>query len=68
MTKLTPREIEVLKCIGEKMTSKQIALKLNLSPRTVHMFLENVYFKLNVSGTGARQKAYNIALINKMFD
>jgi DNA-binding CsgD family transcriptional regulator len=63
---LSKREKEVLLLVGKAKTSKEIALELNISPRTVHFYLENAYFKLGVSGVGARQKAYNVALINNM--
>lgn len=63
---LSKREKEVLLLVGKAKTSKEIALELNISPRTVHFYLENAYFKLGVSGVGARQKAYNVALVNNM--
>lgn len=65
---LSKREKEVIALIGKKKTSKQIALELNISPRTVHFYLENAYFKLGVSGVGARLKAYNVALLNNLLD
>lgn len=68
MSILSPREKEVLKGVGQHKTSKQIALDLKISPRTVQMFLENIYFKLDVSGPGARLRAYNVALIKKLLD
>jgi len=65
---LSKREKEVIALVGKRKTSKQIALELNISPRTVHFYLENAYFKLGVSGMGARLKAYNVALQNKLLD
>jgi DNA-binding CsgD family transcriptional regulator len=68
MMQLSKREKEVITLLGKSKTSKEIALELQISPRTVHFYLENAYFKLGVSGVGARQKAYNIALVNKLLD
>jgi DNA-binding NarL/FixJ family response regulator len=68
MHKLTPREKEVIIAIGNKMTSKQIATSLSLSPRTIHAYLENIYWKLGVSGYNARIDAYNVAVKNKLLD
>jgi DNA-binding NarL/FixJ family response regulator len=68
MHKLTPREKEVIIAIGNKMTSKQIATSLSLSPRTIHAYLENIYWKLDVSGPKARLDAYNVALQTNLLD
>lgn len=61
MIVLSNREKEVLLLIGKRMTSKQIALELGISPRTIHFYLENAYWKLGVSGIGARYRAYEEA-------
>jgi DNA-binding CsgD family transcriptional regulator len=50
------------------MTSKEIAIDLKISPRTVHACLENIYFKLNVSGYGARLRAYAEAVKLNLID
>lgn len=68
MHQLTKREKEVIIAIGNKMTSKQIAIDLSLSPRTIHAYLENIYWKLGVSGPRARYEAYAIALKNNLLD
>lgn len=68
MMQLSKREKEVIALLGKNKTSKEIALELQISPRTVHFYLENAYFKLGVGGVGARQKAYNVALLNKLLD
>jgi DNA-binding CsgD family transcriptional regulator len=68
MVHLSNRERDVITRIGKKMTSKDIAIELNISPRTVHACLENIYFKLNVSGTGARTRAYAEAVKLNLID
>ena len=46
---LTVREREVLLSLASGDTDRQIALRLRLSPRTVHKHLEHVYRKLGVA-------------------
>ncbi len=46
---LTPREKEVLKLIGEGLTSKKIATLLNVSPKTVGSHRASIRNKLRVS-------------------
>lgn len=57
-----------MKFILNGNTSKETALELGLSPRTVHSALENIYFKLGVSGNGARHKACLIVKENSLLD
>ena len=45
---LSPRELEVLKLIGEAHTSDQIALELGISRRTVDRHRENILAKLGM--------------------
>ncbi len=45
---LTPREVEVLALVGEGMSNKTIARKLNISAHTVKYHLEAVFTKLAV--------------------
>jgi DNA-binding CsgD family transcriptional regulator len=68
MLKLTLKEKEVLQLVGEYKTSKEIALQLKLSPRTIQSYLDNIYFKLNVKGHGARHQAYAVALSANLLD
>lgn len=68
MVHLSNRERDVLTRIGKNMTSNEIARELHLSPRTVHACLENIYFKLNVSGRGARYVAYTEAIKLHLID
>jgi DNA-binding NarL/FixJ family response regulator len=45
---LTPREVEVLALVGEGMSNKSIARRLNISAHTVKYHLEAVFTKLAV--------------------
>jgi DNA-binding CsgD family transcriptional regulator len=47
--KLTPREREAVMFLAEGLTSKEIALKMNVSPHTVESFLRMVMIKLGVT-------------------
>ena len=46
--KLTKREKEVLACIQNEQSTKEIALKLNLSEKTVEGYRANLFLKFNV--------------------
>jgi len=46
--RLTPREIEVLKCIAEGYTNRQIGVELGISVRTVEGHRANVLAKLGL--------------------
>ena len=45
---LTPREIEVLKCLAQGWTNREIALKLDVSVRTVTTHVRNILDKLHL--------------------
>ena len=47
--RITPREAQVLQLAGSGMSTKRIANKLGLSPRTVDSHLQNSFEKLGVS-------------------
>jgi DNA-binding CsgD family transcriptional regulator len=53
---LTPREIEVLACIGEGLSNKAVARRLGISAHTVKFHVEAVFAKL-----GARSRADAVA-------
>jgi DNA-binding CsgD family transcriptional regulator len=55
---LTPREIEVLECIGEGLTNKLIARRLDISLHTVKFHIESLLRKL-----GATTRAQALALL-----
>jgi two-component system response regulator DegU len=56
---LTPREIEILKLIGQGLDNKAIAEKLVLTKRTVQNHVSNIYSKL---GTSSRTEAMLFAI------
>lgn len=51
--KLTRREREVLKLIGEGAAAKEIARRLGISPKTAEAHRENLKHKLNLRSTAA---------------
>ncbi len=61
---LTPRELEVLSLLAEGLSNKEIALRLNVMPRTVNFHLDNVYSKL---GVNSRTEAVVYALRRGLF-
>jgi LuxR family maltose regulon positive regulatory protein len=46
---LTERELEVLKLLGERLTNREIAQRLFISPNTAKRHASNIYQKLSVS-------------------
>jgi len=56
---LTPREIEVLKCVAKGMANKEIAHHLGTASGTVKMHVQNILAKL---GASDRTHAVTIAL------
>ncbi len=48
---LTPREREVLRLVGQGAMSKEIAARLNISPKTAQVHRENLKQKLNLRTT-----------------
>ncbi len=46
---LTPRELEILACLGEGMSNKGVARKLGISAHTVKFHLEAVFSKLDAT-------------------
>lgn len=46
---LTPRELEILRALGEGMTNKGVARQLGISAHTVKFHLEAVFAKLDVA-------------------
>jgi DNA-binding CsgD family transcriptional regulator len=53
---LSDREVEVLKCIANGLSSKQCAQQLGIAPRTVERHVENLRNKLH-----ARNKPHLVA-------
>jgi DNA-binding NarL/FixJ family response regulator len=54
--RLTDREIEVFEMIGQGLTSKQIARRLNLSPKTIETHREHLKEKLDVKNANELTK------------
>jgi DNA-binding CsgD family transcriptional regulator len=50
--RLTPREREIAQLVARGLTSRQVADRLHLSPRTVDNRLASIYDKLGISGRG----------------
>src|SRR5438093_6196875 len=46
---LTDREIEAVQHLADGLTSKEIALRMNISPNTVKVFLRLVMLKMDVT-------------------
>jgi DNA-binding NarL/FixJ family response regulator len=49
MSRLTPREAEVVHFLAEGMSTKEISLKLQVTEHTIRNYLSNIYDKLGVS-------------------
>jgi DNA-binding NarL/FixJ family response regulator len=45
---LTPREVEVLTCIAQALSKKEIAKRLNRSPKTIDNHTTNLMNKLDI--------------------
>jgi DNA-binding CsgD family transcriptional regulator len=50
---LTPREQETARLLGEGLTSKEIAIRMNISPNTVNSFVRLMMVKMGVSSRSA---------------
>lgn len=53
LDKLTPRELEVLRLVGEGLSNQDIASRLTLSAHTVHRHVSSILGKLGVSSRAA---------------
>jgi two-component system nitrate/nitrite response regulator NarL len=49
MSRLTPREAEVVHFLAEGMSTKEISLKLQVTEHTIRNYLSNIYDKIGVS-------------------
>ena len=47
---LTKRETEILECLAQRLSNKEIALELFVAPVTVKRHTSNIYEKLGVKG------------------
>ena len=50
---MTPREIEVLRLIAAGLTAKEVAKKLDISPKTADHHIQSVYSKIGVTTRAA---------------
>jgi DNA-binding CsgD family transcriptional regulator len=50
-SELSPREREVVKLIAEGLSSKQIGVRLGISPKTVNFHRSHIKQRLNLRGT-----------------
>jgi predicted ATPase/DNA-binding CsgD family transcriptional regulator len=63
---LTPREQEILDCLGEEMSNRQIAGHLTVSLNTVKWYVRQIYNKLGVDNRGeAVDRARNLGLLQE---
>src|SRR5205085_168327 len=53
LEQLSDRELEVFRCIGEGRATKEIAARLNLSPKTVDVHRANIRAKLDLADGNA---------------
>ncbi|CAB5101856.1 Transcriptional activator of maltose regulon, MalT [Olavius algarvensis associated proteobacterium Delta 3] len=64
MEPLTNRELDVLELLEQRLTNKEIAAELFISPKTVKGHLQNLYGKLNVrKRRDAVEKAKQIGIL-----
>jgi DNA-binding NarL/FixJ family response regulator len=47
---LTPREIDIMRCVVQGLRNKEVGEKLYISEGTVKIHLHNVYEKLGITG------------------
>ncbi len=61
---ITDRELQVLKCIVEEKTNREIAQQLIISPRTVDTHRRNLLEKLKVKNTAGLVKYYFMEILH----
>ena len=49
--RLTEREVEILLCVAEDLSSKEAGARLDLDQKTIEFHRQNIRRKLGVSGT-----------------
>lgn len=68
LTKLTPREREVLECLVDGLTNKAIADVLSISPRTIEIHRSNMMEKLEAESLSAALRIAFVAGIGMKDD
>jgi DNA-binding NarL/FixJ family response regulator len=58
LTRLSPREKELLVLLSKGYSNKEIAQKLSLSTETIHGYLKNIYDKMHVHSRGQAVAKY----------
>ena len=54
---LSERELEVLEMLPRNRTAKMMGVAMGISHRTVQFHMDNLYWKLGVSGLNAKDRA-----------
>lgn len=55
---LTARELEIVECAFRRLSHKEIAQELGISPQTVHTHFQNIYGKLGVQNRDDLQRKF----------
>ena len=63
LSRLTPRESEVLSLVARGLRNSEVAEKLNLTPHTVAGYIKSIYAKLGISNRAeAARRAARLGL------
>ena len=54
---LSDRELQVLEMLPRNRTAKMMGVSMGISHRTVQFHMDNLYWKLGVSGLNAKDRA-----------
>lgn len=65
MYKLTPSELEVLKCLSKGLTNNEIATRRSVTKDTVKKHCKNIYKKLAVKNKTQAAIKYKLEMENK---
>lgn len=64
ITRLTPRELAVVRLLGSGCSYEQVAVRLGISPHTVVTHIKNAYRKLEVhTAASAVMRAVQLGLL-----